>query len=387
MPTTAPNAATYLDRAMTALRSLGVSTDRAEPAPVVALIQKVAVIDEPSALMIARTLQQASLFNQVVRDNINGMSVSTRYEAIAEAFGSIRDDARRMVGQLDDGRIDLREKVSNFVGEFLRGSIPDRFNKIKNTYLEVAKDTEAQMRHEGAILEAYKDFRIALKESEILALTMLERAEESLNDKRDAANAAMADLDDAEELTPEQRARLELDRDLAIRAVQDQDKLYQIVKDLADNLKVSYAASEVVMARLAQTSEVKQRVYSQAVVFFSTNETVLTGINAAFVSMLGLNEATKTHEAMKDGVNKGLEVLAELGDAALEEGIRAGYGPNIQVESVKKLVDAIVAFQEKERSLVQEMRALASQASADISATVEDGKRRYARLIEQSASL
>ena len=53
----------------------------------------------------------------------------------------------------------------------------------------------------------------------------------------------------------EQTARLELDRDQRLRELQDEDKRYQIVKDLAENLSVSYNTTEVVMARLAQSTE------------------------------------------------------------------------------------------------------------------------------------
>lgn len=376
------NAMIYLDKAVGALRNLGVEVNANEPSPVVALIQKVSSINEESALAIARTLQQATLFNQVVRDNVNGMTVSARYEKIANAFDSIRDDAKRLIEQMGDGKLDMRERLVNFVGEFVRGSIQDRFKEIKETYLDVAKDTAEQMRRESAILEAYKDFRVAMKESEILALNMLSEAEKILAVKKSDLNEAVAALDGG--ASGEDRARLELERDKAIRALQDHDAVYQIVKDLADNLKVSYSTSEVVMARLMQTTQVKERVYSQSVVFFSTNETVLTGLNAAFVSMIGLNESTRTHEAMKEGINKGIDALADVGDKALMDGVRAGYGPNIRVDSVKRLVDAIVKFQENEASLVSEMRQLSAAAANEIGAAVEDGKRRYAALVDRS---
>ena len=56
--------------------------------------------------------------------------------------------------------------------------------------------------------------------------------------------------------------------------MQNEDKRYQIAKDLAENLSISYNTTEVVMARLRQITDAKERVYRQAVTFFGTNETV-----------------------------------------------------------------------------------------------------------------
>ena len=89
---------------------------------------------------------------------------------------------------------------------------------------------------------------------------------------------------------PAERAKLELRRDEALRALQAMDKKYQIAKDLSDNLTIGYNTSEVVMARLHQTTNAKERIYAQSISFFGTNETVLTALTAAFTSMHGLHE-------------------------------------------------------------------------------------------------
>jgi Glu-tRNA(Gln) amidotransferase subunit E-like FAD-binding protein len=178
-----------------------------------------------------------------------------------------------------------------------------------------------------------------------------------------------------------------LDRDQRLRELQDEDKRYQIVKDLAENLSVSYNTTEVVMARLAQSSEVKERVYSQAVSFFGTNESVFTALNASFTSLQGLHESTRTLNAMKEGVNQSLETIAEVGGKVQEDALRAGYGPTIKAESVKKLVDAVINFQEKSRALIAEMRDLATRNAQEISAAVENSKRRMAELANAGAAI
>ena len=180
---------------------------------------------------------------------------------------------------------------------------------------------------------------------------------------------------------PAERAKLELARDEQLRRTQDEDKRYQIAKDLSDNLTISYNTSEVIMARLMQTTSAKERVYAQAVTFFSTNDSVLTALKASFTGMFGLHESTKTLDAMKEGMSKSLETLSEVGDKVTEAAVRSGYGPTIRADAVKKLVDSVVNFQERSTEIIAEMRKLSTQNSAEIRDAVEDGKKRMARLI------
>jgi hypothetical protein len=103
--------------------------------------------------------------------------------------------------------------------------------------------------------------------------------------------------------------------------------------------------------------------------------------------MFGLHESTKTVEAMKEGVSKSIEVLSEIGDKVQEAAVRAGYGPTIRADAVKKLVDSVVNFQEKSQIIIDEMRKLATQNSAEIRDAVEDGKKRMAALVAQGKAL
>jgi len=180
-----------------------------------------------------------------------------------------------------------------------------------------------------------------------------------------------------------ERARLELARDERVRALQTTEARYQIAKDLSDNLTVGYHTSEVIMMRLLQGTNAKERVHAQAVSFFSTNETVLTALSASFTGMFGLHESTRTVEAMKEGVSESLETLADIGGKVQEAALRAGYGPTIRAEAVKKMVDSVVAFQTRSREIIEEMRAQSTANAREIREAVEDGKRRLARLAEQ----
>lgn len=372
----------YLDRAMTSLRTIGISFP-ATPAPVLAIIEKVAKYDNAKVTSIANTLQQSSAFNATIRDQIKGMDISTRYADITKSFDSIRDDAQQMAEWMADGNLDMTERIKLAWMKTTRGSVPDRFNDIHKSYLDVAKSANDQLIRENAILDAYRDFRMALKSAEVDAQDVLNIAAATLNACKStlqSANMAVEGYagDDAAE-----RSRLELARDEALRAVQDEDKSFQVVKDIADDLKTSYNTAELVFARLDQTHSVKDRLYQRAVTFFATNEVVFTGLAASFTSMSGLGEATNTLEAMKDGMNKGLEALATTGGQQLEAGLRAGYGSTLKVTSVQALADAVVDFQASSLKLIEELRNESTLSARDIEAATEDGKRRFAALLNK----
>jgi hypothetical protein len=129
-----------------------------------------------------------------------------------------------------------------------------------------------------------------------------------------------------------------------------------------------------------QTTSTKERVYAQAVSFFGTNEIVLTALKASFTGLHGLHESTEALEAMKAGIEKSLDTLSEVGGKVQEAALRAGYGPTVRAEAVKKLVESVVSFQERSRAIIEEMRELATRNAEEIRVAVEDGKRRMSAL-------
>lgn len=394
--TTAPQTSTpaiadkplqYLDKAVNAIRDLGIWPEQQGEQPITGLLSQITELDETRVILIGRTLSQASAFNEVVREQVAAMKIGERYEDITKGFDSIRDDAKSMVDQLADNKLDLLERASNVWMKVSRGDIATRFNKIRDTYLEVTRDTKDQIDREQTILEAYRDFRGALKQSEVMALEVLEVAEKRLEEKKNVLQAASNEVTAFAGTAPADRARLEMARDEKLRDMQNEEKRYQIAKDLSDNLTISYNTSEVVMARLMQTTNAKERVYQQSISFFSTNETVLTALSASFTGMFGLHESTATLNAMKEGMSKSLETLSEIGDKVQEEAVRAGYGPTVRADAVKKLVDSVVNFQEKSRTIINEMRVASTKNSAEIRDAVEDGKRRLATLAAEGNAL
>ncbi len=349
----------YLDRALNQLDDLGLLPEagvEVSEEPIVSLLNQISALDEAKVTAIARTLSKATVFNDVVRQQVQAMDVGERYNEITNAFDSIRDDAKSMVDQVEDGRVDTFERLGNVWMKVTRGDIATRFDKIKSTYLDVTSATRDQIEREQTILQAYQDFRGALKESEVLAFEVLEKATTELDEAKAAVTEAMAEVEAHQSDDMAGRARLEMQRDEMVRALQAEEKRYQIAKDLSDNLTISYNTSEVVMARLSQTTNAKERVYSQAISFFSTNEVVLTALTASFTGLFGLHESTQTVEAMKEGVSRSLEDLADIGGKIQEAALETGYGPTVRADAVKKLVDSVVTWQERSHEIIDEMR-------------------------------
>jgi hypothetical protein len=383
-----PTALQYLDKAVGTLRQLGLLPDKkGEVAPVVALLNQITDLQPEKVTTIARTLDQMSVFNDVVREHISAITVGERYQQITNAFNSIRDDAKGLVDQYADGKISTMERLSNVWMKMTRGDIAARFDKIKDTYLDVQKDTKTQIEKERLILEAYMDFRGALKNSEVLALDVLKTAEGKLEEAKTRMKAASDAVAAYTGTEPAERSKLELARDEELRRLQAEEGRYQVAKDLSDNITIGYNTSEVIMARLVQTTNAKERIYAQSVSFFGTNEVVLTALAATFTGMFGLHESTQTLESMKKGIDQSLETLSEIGSKVQEAALKAGYGPTISAAAVKKLVDSVVSYQERSIGIIAEMRKLATENSKEIRDAVEDGKKRMAHLIEQGAAV
>jgi hypothetical protein len=377
----------YLDKAVGALRDVGLMPAKLEPVPINALLEQISNLEPEKVQVIARTLGQASVFNEIVREQLGGMEIGERYKAITEGFNSIRDDSKRMLDQISDHKLDVLERATNVWMKISRGDIADRFDKLKAIYLDVTKATKGQIDREHVIMEAYRDYRGALKQAEVLALEVLKTATSKLDAARATLKEASDKVGNFAGTEPAERARLELLRDEQLRQVQDEERRFQIAKDLSDNLTISYNTSEVVMARLHQTTNAKERIYAQSISFFSTNDSVLTALKASFTGMFGLHESTATLNAMKEGVSKSLETLSEVGGKVQEEAVRAGYGPTIRADAVKKLVDSVISYQERSQEIIGEMRDQATRNSAEIRDAVEDGKRRIARLIADGKAL
>ena len=367
----------YMDRALEVLEKFGIATGKEAQNELIRLLEEVRHVDEPRALAIANVVKHMSEFNQLVRDNVEDINVGNRYLEISQMFDSIREDSKRLIAQLDDGKIGLGEKMSNVWMKIHRGTPHERFEKIVDVYQEVCKDTKDQLEREQVIMDGYIDFRFALKEAEILARELLEKqlpnleaAKQTLADAQKAVNDYTGD-DESE------KSRLELRRDEAHDRYKKEDRIYQLCKDIAENLAIGYDVGETLVTKLRQTHDVKDQVYRRAVTFFTTNEHVFTILGTVYTSQQGLHEATQSTEALKEGVNKSLEDVADLGRELERAALKAGYGSTISPESLEKLVKAISDYQVDSLKMIAELRQESEDNAREIRRVVEEGKARY----------
>ena len=366
----------YLDKAVGALKKFGVATSQ-QPTEMVKMLDEVKHVNEAKVLAIAKTIQQMSTFNQLVRDNVESINIGTRYLEITQMFDSIREDSKMLIRQLDDGKFSLGEKAQNLWMRIRRGTPSARFDKIADVYKAVAADTKNQLDRELSIMDAYIDFRFALKEAEVLSREVLDEHSPTLLAAQQHLTAAQEAVTAAVDAEQGKRSKLELARDESRHAFEKEDRTYQLLKDVAENLSVGYDVGETLITKLKQTHDVKDQVYRRSVTFFTTNEHVFTILGTVYTSQQGLNEATRATESMKEGVNKGLEDVAELGRELERAALRAGYGSTISPQSVEKLVTAISDYQVESIQMIAELRKESEENAKEIRRVVEEGKRKF----------
>lgn len=366
----------YLDRALDTLKKFGGEKNQA-PQELISLLEDVKHIDEAKVLAIAEVIKHMSSFNALVRENIESVEIGNRYMDITQMFDSIRDDSKRLIAQLDDGKISGTEKVSNWWMKMRRGTPSDRFEQIIEVYGSVAKDTKDALNTEELIMDAYIDFRFALKEAEVLSRELLDVQIPNIEAAKNGLSEAQNALDEYAGGDEGGKSQLELRRDEARHRFEEEDKTYQLLKDIAENLEIGYDVGETLITKLKQTHDVKERVFRRAVTFFTTNEHVFTILGTVYTSQHGLHEVTQATEAMKEGVNKGLEDIASLGRELERAALKAGYGSTIDPESVQKLVDSISGFQIESLQMIAELRKESEESTKAIRKSVEEGKKKY----------
>ncbi len=370
-----------LQAAIDKIKSLGLASASAKPQAIVQIIDEIKDLDEGSALFVARTLSEQVSFDTLVVEKISGTAIGSEYNEITTAFDSIREDAKAAVQNAASGKEkSIFSKLTSFFKEATEGDIADRFTKIETRFNEITSKLDTQLKGEKAILDAYQLFRGALGRSQVAALELKAKAEAELNTAKEKALAAQAAVDAAQTADEATKVNLGLERDAANDEVHTKDKRFQITKDLAENLQIAYSVSEVTMKKLADTSELKDRIWHRSVSFFATNRSTLAALKANYASVTGLAEGTNTLDAMTGGINKSLSDLADVSGTVTKKAIQSGYGATIDPAVVQKLVDAIIKETEESVPLIAEMRTLATKNATEISTSVEDGKRRYAEL-------
>ncbi|MBS3141621.1 cell surface protein [Candidatus Woesearchaeota archaeon] len=366
----------YLEKSVEVLRRYNLIPEQAEDYQLATLLEQVQSVDEPRVVAIAKTVRLAGVYNRLVSNNISDMRFGQRYADVQEMFDSIRNDTSALVEQLQDGKLDLGERVQNWWMRLARGTPHKRFEKIKDIYQDVTTDTGKQLEMEKEIIDGYVNFRFALKEAEIAAHQVLATQTGIWDKSKLATQTAAAKVDNYAGADKSEKSRLELSRDEALYNQQQEERKYQLLKDVAEHLTISYNVGEALVAKLSQSNRTKDQLHTRAITFFGTNANVLTTLDAIYASLYGLHETTQTINAMEEGINKGIEQVATLGRDLEKAAVEAGYGKSLSSDAVQKLVDSIVAYHTETARDIDRLREESTNNANEIERIVEDGKRR-----------
>ena len=368
--------AKYLAVAIDKLKQLNIALSEPDSSIIAPLMSRLAELDEAKATVVGRTLAYQDVFSALVSKEISEMTFGKRYEEINESFDSIISDLKRMVGQAERGSVSLPERISNVYMKVSRGDVAYRFDSSLKTFTQVMRDALQQADRESRVLQAYVDYRGALKEAEVLTLDLLKIAEGRLEDAKKATSEANDKVVAAAAAEPAERAKLELARDEAQRVQSAAEARWQSAKRISENLSTSYSVSDMTLKRLEQITTVKREAVEEGNVFFSTNKVAFAALKVTITGFIGLHEATQTINSMKAGRAKAIDAVAGVGDKLLEEATKAAYTStdDATTSAMSKLISSTVAWQTKQKELVIEANRRSAENTAQLAKEAEQGR-------------
>jgi hypothetical protein len=366
----------YLAAALGKLKELSLAVAEPDSSVIGPLMTKLSELDETKAVVIARTLAYQDVFNTLASKEISEMTFGKRYEDIAEDFDSIVDDMKRLVGQAERGSVSIGDRFGNIYMKLSRGDVAYRFDASQKTFSQVMKDSLDQAVREKRVLEAYVDYRGALKESEVLTYDLMKIGEERFKAAEAAAAEANAKVVAAGDADPAERARLELARDEAVRLQTAAEARWQSAKRFSENLSTSYNLADMTFKRLEQITNLKQEAVDEGNSFFTTNKIVFTALKVTMTGFIGLHEATQTINNMKAGRAKAIEAVAQVGDKLLEDATKAAYlsVDDGTVAAMKALITSTTSWQSKQKQLQKDLREQSARNAEQIVKDAEAGR-------------
>src|SRR3712207_9320285 len=99
-------------------------------APINGLLEAISDLDQDRIVIIARTLGQTSVFNEVVREQTQAMEIGERDRVATVAFNSLRAATKKMDQQSEDQKIGFFQRTTNLWVQVLSGEAPGRVARI-----------------------------------------------------------------------------------------------------------------------------------------------------------------------------------------------------------------------------------------------------------------
>lgn len=354
-----------LHKARRALQLIGVTVevDSKAQAATLSQIRELEELGPEETAHLIDVVQSMNAFDQLVSDNLRQMNVGERHNEIAENFESIIKDLERKIrgasGEANVGRKWV-DKIQDKLIAWKRGDIKERFEKIKVAYESVYADSDQQIVHEIAILDAYRDYREALRDSMYIAESLKLKATEA----RDQAGERLKEIKGKMEALPDDATLMEqgpvqIEMDEAQRAFEQLDRRQDIAASLHEKLTISYTVSEAVMTRYAETTKIRENVQRQSSIFYTTNNGVMNVLKATILQLEGTVESAESLAVMKEKSTKMLKKITDNSSALSRVAARAtevAYEASITPEQLRDLYKKTVDFKLEQAQTVIRLR-------------------------------
>lgn len=356
-------------------------------------IEELAVYGQDEAGQLREVVESINSFDRLVTDNLESMNVGERYNDIRENFESIIKDLERKLKGAESNNVGAKivDRIQARLSHWRRGSIQDRFKKIKVISEAVYADSDAQIEHEKVIIEAYADYREALRDSGTLAQIIKERATADCN----VLKEKMTDL--IEQLNAAQDAEEDI---LSIALIQQQldeakrnhghaDRRKEIATSLEQKLSTTYGISEAIMTRYTDTATVRDRLQRESALYYSVNQGVMTTLMATFQQLENINEGTQVLKQMQQQSKSAMESLHRHGGIAnkvIKQAQEVTLGTYFTHDDMRKLYQSTINFKSEQARDYQRLSAERDKNFVLLQKAIQDGQRQLNEVTVQVAN-
>ncbi|MBU0979420.1 MAG: hypothetical protein KJ709_01320 [Nanoarchaeota archaeon] len=335
-----------------------------EENPLVGILDDLEPIDPEEIGQIAMVVQYMSEHNAFVREQIKAMPYDDRHNRIEDNFKSIIDDLKIVEGQYaDDNRISTFERWHNRIRHAIKGTTHERFEDIRNLYLEIAADTRERLQHQAVVLGNYSQYRKALKMAEGKAHGVKKTQKGNYDAAVNAMGLAAQTLADYKGDDGEERSRLEGIRDDAITKKNEEVLRYDRIKRIAEFMTVGYNLGDMLMVKLTEKKALEQLNYDSSVTLFQTHEGVFTALDLLLTVDQGMREQLGGKEELIKGTESAIDYVMNQSfdlDVAVAT---AGYGDGMDRKVAEKLKQHLVEYLTKMEQVKEDNRKISTETA------------------------
>jgi hypothetical protein len=370
-------------RALDVVKKYVIQFKHGEESGLITLLDDIKEVDPAKVLAIAQIVKYKSTFCEMVRENVSDMHYATRYDDIRRNLNSVITDAKMLVDELKDGKIDTKEKLQNLWMRIMRGTTHNRFEKVRNIHQAVSHDVKGQLDAEDEIIQGYINYRISELGAKSLSYQVLDLQKTRLEVSRTGLSASQTAYESIPEEDKAKKADMQLKRDDAQRVYDIENKNYDIIKDTAEGISESHDITDMLQVTLKQNNVAKQAIYRRFVICYETSEALFTTLDAIYQQMGGLHEVTESQKAWREGIDNMVKDVSEMSPELQKRATREGYGTVYSYENLKGLVDNAIRAQIEFNESVDKYRAERTDEVRAVEEKVASGRKALVDVISK----